>query len=421
MICPNCNTMNPNSIKKCIKCGEKLEKSSGGAEIKTAASSGGPMLKQKEKPEKIEKAFKPIKVDGDQKKSSKTLLIVLVVVAAAALIFFFKDKFLSGTTTEAVDTLAVRDSVPDTLVSVPDTLKEDSIVLMYKGVKKARQDTTLYKSLSESEKAQASKKKKSFNDKIYWSIDGKKMNLIPGQTFIMGTDKGVAPIATTTKGKPNKKSPIKDIGSDLEKPAHSVKVKDFYLDETEVTNAQFKKFLDETKYKPKGSLSHFRDRRFNNDDMPVVDVEYDDAVAYATWAGKRLPTEREWECAAKDSQNYEYPTGSDMNESQARYGLNISEGSPKPVKSYRPNKFGIYDLAGNVSEWVQGVISQYPGNKTPNRNYGNARIPRGGSWMSPKEDCKTYRRAILDISKSTGNIGFRCAISKDEIIELKNK
>jgi formylglycine-generating enzyme len=155
--------------------------------------------------------------------------------------------------------------------------------------------------------------------------------------------------------------------------------------------------------------------------MPVVDVDYYDAVAYAEWAGKRLPSEREWECAAKDSHNYEYPTGKDMTESQARFGMSITEGSPRPVKSYRPNGFGIYDLAGNVSEWVQGVISQYPGNKISNRNYGSARVPRGGSWMSSKEDCRTYRRAILDISKAMGNIGFRCAISRDEVIELKNK
>jgi len=155
--------------------------------------------------------------------------------------------------------------------------------------------------------------------------------------------------------------------------------------------------------------------------MPVVDIDYDDAVAYAAWAGKRLPTEREWECAAKDSQNLVYPTGSDMTESQAKYGMNITEGAPVSVKSYRPNKFGIYDLAGNVSEWVHGVIYAYPGNKSTSRSYGKARVPRGGSWMSPKDDCKTYRRAILDISKSTGNIGFRCAISKDEVIEIINK
>ncbi|MCG2761513.1 MAG: formylglycine-generating enzyme family protein [Candidatus Delongbacteria bacterium] len=279
-----------------------------------------------------------------------------------------------------------------------DSIKEEDVAL-YREMKKSRQDTTLYKSLSDADKAQLNKKKKSYNNKFYYAKDNKKMILIPGQAFKMGSDNG----------------------SDIEKPEYSVKVKDFYLDETEVTNAQFKKFLEESKYNPKGSLSHFRDRRFNKDDMPVVDVVYYDAIAYCEWAGKRLPSEREWECAAKDSQNYEYPTGTDMTDKDARFGLNITIGSPVSVKSYRPNKFGIYDLAGNVSEWVHGVISQYPGNITMSRSYGKDRIPRGGSWMSPKEDCKTYRRAILDISKSTGNIGFRCAIGKDEVIELINK
>ncbi|MBU4486252.1 MAG: formylglycine-generating enzyme family protein [Candidatus Delongbacteria bacterium] len=375
-----------------------MDKSLGGsAGVKSTVLTGGPTLKQKEKSVKTEKPPKQSKVNGEQEKSSKGMLIILLLLAIASYFVWvnreYVMQYLAGLS--EADSLNTQN---DSLNIGLDSIKEEDVAL-YREMKKSRQDTTLYKSLSDADKAQLNKKKKSYNNKFYYAKDNKKMILIPGQAFKMGSDNG----------------------SDIEKPEYSVKVKDFYLDETEVTNAQFKKFLEESKYNPKGSLSHFRDRRFNKDDMPVVDVVYYDAIAYCEWAGKRLPSEREWECAAKDSQNYEYPTGTDMTDKDARFGLNITIGSPVSVKSYRPNKFGIYDLAGNVSEWVHGVISQYPGNITMSRSYGKDRIPRGGSWMSPKEDCKTYRRAILDISKSTGNIGFRCAIGKDEVIELINK
>jgi formylglycine-generating enzyme required for sulfatase activity len=370
--------MNPNSIKKCIKCGEKLEKSSGGPALKPAASSGGPMLMQKSKPEKPPKAPKTPNAEGGNKGNTRLLLLFLLMVAVAyfAWTYYGNELMNMFAGTDSGDSLVVADTL-----AVP----QDSTVLLYSELKKSRQDTTLYKTMSDAEKAQLSKKRKTYTDKFYYSKDNKKMILIKGHSFQMGSDKG----------------------SDIEKPQHTARVIDYYLDETEVTNAQFKKFLEETKYKPKGSLSHLRDRRFNSDDMPVVDVDYDDAVAYCVWAGKRLPTEIEWECAAKDTQNLVYPTGKDMTGKEARFGLNITVGTPMPVKSYKPNTLGIYDLAGNVSEWVHGVIYPYPGNDSFSRYFGKTRVPRGGSWMSSKEDCKTYRRAILDISQSTGNIGFR--------------
>jgi formylglycine-generating enzyme len=392
MICPNCNTMNPNSIKKCIKCGEKLEKSTAGAPVKPV-SSGGPMLMKKEKPVKAEKPPKVSSPDGE-KKGNKAMLFILLILAAASYFLWLNKEYVMLAFSSQPDSTLV--AVADT-VAVVDSLEED--VALFREMRKTRQDTTLYKTLSDAEKAQLLKRKKTYNEKFYYAKDDKKMILIPAHSFKMGSNKG----------------------SELEKPEHEAKVKEFYMDETEVTNAQFKRFLEESKYKPIGSLAHLRDRRFNKDDMPIVDVDYDDAVAYAAWAGKRLPTEREWEAAAKDTQNFEYPTGSDMTERQARFGMNITVGSPVSVKTFKPNSLGIYELGGNVSEWVQGVISAYPGNTGFNSNYGKARVPRGGSWMSSKNDCKTYRRAILDISASTGNIGFRCVISKDEVIELINR
>ena len=387
MICPKCNTMNPNSIKKCIKCGEKLEKAASGA-AKVKPASSGPMLKRDEKPAKQQKAPKepkvpkPPKPEGEKKSKTGILLLLLLLLGSFALWQYRDDIFTAMSSEETVE-----------------EIEEDEDVELFVEERVSRRDSLLYSSLSDTEKAQRHRRLRTYDENFYYAKDGKRMVLVPGESFQMGSDDG----------------------SILEKPAHTVRVVDFYMDETEVTNLQFKRFLEETDYRPKGSLSHFRDRRFNRDDHPVVNVDYEDALAYAQWAGKRLPTEVEWEAAARGGQGFIYPTGEDMTENQARFGMNITVGTTMPVKSYRPNPYGIYDLAGNASEWVQGVIYPYPGNDAHSRYFGSARVPRGGSWLSSKEDCKSYRRAILDISSDLNNIGFRCAISRDEVIELLNR
>ncbi|NOR46290.1 MAG: SUMF1/EgtB/PvdO family nonheme iron enzyme [Candidatus Delongbacteria bacterium] len=262
----------------------------------------------------------------------------------------------------------------------------------------APKDTTLYKSESDAAVAQKYKKKRKPNEKIYYGKDNKKMVLIPAQSFEMGSDEG----------------------SSIEKPAHKAKVRAFYMDATEVTNIQFKRFLKDSGYKPKGSLEHLRDKRFNQDAQPIVDVSYYDAVAYAKWAKKRLPTEREWECAARDGNGSKYPVGETISTSKARYGMRINTGSTTKTGSYRPNKYGIFDLAGNAAEWVSGVLSAYPGNKGL-IGYGKNRISRGGCWSSKEKEMTVYSRKSLNISNSTGSIGFRCAIDHDLVMRRANK
>ncbi|MBU4485485.1 MAG: formylglycine-generating enzyme family protein [Candidatus Delongbacteria bacterium] len=264
---------------------------------------------------------------------------------------------------------------------------------------KTPQDTIIYKSSSNAKEAQLNKKVSVIDDKYYYSKDNKRMILVPSQVIIMGSDDG----------------------SDIEKPAHKIKVQAFYMDETEVTNRQYKKYLKATNNKSLHRYSHMKNRKFNADDQPVVDVDYYDAAEYAKWAGKRLPTEAEWECAAKDGQNYEYATGETISPNKARYGQRISEGYPMPVKSFRPNSLGIYDLSGNVAEWVHGVIVAYPGNTEHFSGYGKLRIPRGGSWYSKEDECKTYKRSAMNISNSGGGTGFRCVIGYNEAQIKMNK
>lgn len=273
--------------------------------------------------------------------------------------------------------------------------KSDDIYIGKKS--KGPKDTTLYKSDSDAAVAQKHKKIRKPNQKIYYSKDNKKMVLVPAQTFEMGSDKG----------------------SNIEKPAHKAKVRAFYIDATEVTNVQFKRFLRDSGYKPKGSLEHLKDKRFNRDNQPIVDVDYYDAVAYAKWAKKRLPTEREWECAARGGKGLKYPVGKTITTFKARYGMPMNTGSTTKTGSYKANKYGISDLAGNAAEWVSGALSPYPGNK--GFGYERNRISRGGSWSSEESEMTSYSRKSLNISNSTGNIGFRCAIDHDTVMRRENK
>ncbi|NOR45218.1 MAG: SUMF1/EgtB/PvdO family nonheme iron enzyme [Candidatus Delongbacteria bacterium] len=468
MICPECKTLNPNSIKKCIKCGAKLEKSAAPKKKPEKRTSIKPQKQAVPKPAKIQKQ-KPAGGGGEKKKGKGMLIIILLILAAVGAYFtkpdfasfkvfiadnvqndstvFYqllkKDEFITKGLIDSLEyqdlyvcamveietkfskrkflgvakswyDITSPDATPDSLeVAEADTVASEEIDKrkrnkvydeyndIYLGKKsKGPQDTTLYKSLSDAEAAQRNKKKRKANEKIYYAKDNKKMVLVPAQSFKMGSDNG----------------------SFIEKPSHKVKVRSFYMDATEVTNVQFKRFLKETKYKPKGTLEHLKDRRFNHDAQPIVDIDYYDAVAYAKWAGKRLPTEREWECAARGGGNKKYASGdSVMTSSKSRYGMPITTGSPIKVGSYKANKYGISDLAGNAAEWVSGVLTAYPGNEEMFSGYGKNRIGRGGSWFSDESETTSFSRKLLNISNATGNIGFRCAIGHDMVMRLENK
>ena len=467
MICPECKTLNPNSIKKCIKCGAKLEKSAAPKKKPEKRTSIKPQKQAAPKPAKVQKQ-KPTG-GGEEKKKGKGMLIIILLILAAVGAYFtkpdfasFKDFLASGIETNQedifyqllakdefiskglVDSLEYQDLYVCAMVEIKTKMSSrkflgvatswydisqpaaidssaiaevDTVSLdkddkkkrnkvydeyndIYLGKKsKGPQDTTLYKSLSDAEAAQRNKKKRKANEKIYYAKDNKKMVLVPAQSFKMGSDKG----------------------SFIEKPSHKVKVRSFYMDATEVTNVQFKRFLKESGYKPKGTLEHLKDRRFNHDSQPIVDVDYYDAAAYAKWAGKRLPTEREWECAARGGKGYKYASGdSVMTSDKARYGMPITTGSTIRVGSYQANKYGISDLAGNAAEWVSGVLTAYPGNEEMFSGYGKNRIGRGGSWFSDESETTSFSRKLLNISNSTGNIGFRCAIGHDMVMKLEN-
>lgn len=312
------------------------------------------------------------------------------------------------------------------------------------------------------------------------------MVLIPGGTFDMGGD--------------NKQA------SEDEYPKHSVQVASFYMDVTEVTNAQFKKFVDATGYittaerkpdweelkktLPPGTLkpadevmvaaslvfkpsagpvdlndfsqwwswvpgANWRQPEGpgssieGKDDFPVVHVSWFDAMAYCKWAGKRLPTEAEWEYAARGGFiNNIYPWGNE-HVSQGSAKTNSWEGKfpylntqkdgytkLAPVKKFAPNGYGLYDVSGNVWEWcidwydhnyyktLQGKKSFNP--KGPAKSYDPQephtpkRVLRGGSFLCNDSYCSGYRVARrMKSSPDTGleHTGFRCV--KDIVTETK--
>lgn len=198
-------------------------------------------------------------------------------------------------------------------------------------------------------------------------------------------------------------------------PRHNEKVNAFYMGKYEVTNAQYKKFCDKTKRKYPPNPHWDRDYFLNKSDYPVINVSWKDAAAYAKWAGGRLPTEAEWEYAATggkttyyywgDEYSVDYMNGSSMD----RSGM---EGKDKwqytsPVGSFQPNPFGLYDILGNVWEWMVDVYVE-PAN--PNENYkgpkGTLRVTKGGGWGGRLAEGYALRDGEYPNDKND-HLGFR--------------
>jgi formylglycine-generating enzyme required for sulfatase activity len=307
---------------------------------------------------------------------------------------------------------------------------------------------------------------------------------VPGGEFTMGTDS--------------------DLGWPDEKPAHRVKVDGFWMDSTEVSNAQFRQFVEATGYvttaeKPVDAEAILRQLppgtpappkenlapgslvftpttgavKLNDfsqwwkwtpgacwkhpegpgnstegkDDHPVVHVSWDDAVAYARWAGKRLPTEAEWEYAARGGLDKKpYVWGDEKPGAGGKWQCNIWQGEfpfknaaldgferTAPVKSYPPNGYGLHDMAGNVWEWCadwydrglyrrragQGLVVNPAGpekSSNPARPFTPERVQRGGSFLCNDAYCTRYRpSARHGCSPDTGmsHVGFRCVQSRE--------
>jgi formylglycine-generating enzyme required for sulfatase activity len=204
-------------------------------------------------------------------------------------------------------------------------------------------------------------------------------------------------------------------------PAHSVDLPAFEIDRFEVTNDEFANYVDQTgytTYAEQNSTKNWRDAAEGKGNHPVVYITWDDAVAYCEWAGKRLPTEAEWEKAARGDDGRAYPWGGDF---LAENG-NFYEGGIRgttAVGSFGTGSspYGVEDMAGNVREWVEDFFLPYEGaaaDADPFFGEEN-RVNRGGGWFDGEdgEIVTTYNRNAGPPSTSANDdIGFRCARSQ---------
>jgi formylglycine-generating enzyme required for sulfatase activity len=208
------------------------------------------------------------------------------------------------------------------------------------------------------------------------------------------------------------------MGDDVDSPARQVYLDSFYIDKHEVTVARYAEFLKATggANPPEGWEESSLD---NGGALPVVGVAWHDAEAYCRWAGKRLPTESEWEKAARGGDGRRYPWGNDEpNSSLAIFGKSAPgpyKGGLAPVEGRAAAKspYGAHDLAGNASEWVWDwfadgfVRGQVRNPKGPDS--GAARVIRGGGWYDAPERLNSTRRMHASPGTRADDIGFRCA------------
>ena len=244
--------------------------------------------------------------------------------------------------------------------------------------------------------------------------DGKTMVLIPGGTFRMGSDKGYSE----------------------EAPPHAVTVGSYYMDQQTVTNREFKAYCDSTKngYPENPRWEEMPNYFLDYPDYPVVNVSLEQAMSYASWAGKRIPTEAEWEHAACGGLDRPlYPWGdaapdagrakfADRNCDYAWRDVRVA--TPwkytAPTGSFPPNGYGLYDMAGNVYQWTTDWFFRYDDavrDTTPFADgWGGSRVVRGGCYYSSAFDLRVSRRRQQPSGTSFFSVGFRCVMDTEHAL-----
>ena len=251
------------------------------------------------------------------------------------------------------------------------------------------------------------------------------------------TPEGLAPVITDTSGAEMmlvKESPFLmgyDAGNDDEKPAHIVSLDAYYIDKHEVTNADYKACVDALACElPKTTTFYVSVLHRNH---PVVYVSWEKAIDFCEWRDARLPTEAEWEKAARGTESISYPWGNSFSKSALNYcdldceyswadkSFRDHYTTTAPVGTYPRGEspYGTLDMAGNVAEWVADWYDNDYYKESPQANpfgaeTGIYRVLRGGSWYNKKTDVRTFQRSYLRPNVAYNYIGFRCATDAKE-------
>jgi ribose transport system permease protein len=206
-----------------------------------------------------------------------------------------------------------------------------------------------------------------------------------------------------------------DTGAEDEAPAHEVDLPAFEIDVFEVTNADFAKFVEATGYQTdaekEGRTRNWRSVAEGKDNHPVVFVSWNDAVAYCQWLGKRLPTEAEWEKAARGTEGRIYPWGNDYDPAKANVKDTGLRGTAV-VGSFGAgaSPYGVEDMAGNVWEWTADWYEAYPGSDSQSDYFGQRfKVLRGGGWFETADAVRTTVRNANSETAASDDVGFRCA------------
>lgn len=413
MICKGCNTLNSNDAKVCVNCGKKLTLTAAPPpKSPTGTTTQPPSGRFASTPKQPASAPKQNISGGGGPKKSKLwifLLLLMVVIIGAG---YFLVNTDAGK--QSLEDLKKNQYVGEYIVLADSLLKANfsEFVPSWKAEQEAKKLAELREAfvadsiaVADSLAAIAAKKKPADKKTAAVEDNRPKIKRINRNMQYYKALKDNMNMVLIPAG------PIKigsELESDNEKPIHDVSVKEFYIDEHEVTNSQFRIFVEETGYKlPK----HILFDRFNGPQQPIVGVSYEDAEAYAKWAGKRLPTEFEWEKAARGGLlDLKYPYGNDIDPNIACYDLNPEVDGPADVKSYDPNDFKLYDMDGNVSEWTSSVAQAYPGGKLVMEFGQDYRVIRGGSWKDIKSSLTVSKRDFKGKKWTSPGVGFRCVM-----------
>ncbi len=249
--------------------------------------------------------------------------------------------------------------------------------------------------------------------------DGMEMVYVPGGTFQMGSTNAEIDAVFDQCEQDRGSGECQRDWFERESPRHSVTLDSFWMDRIEVTNSQYARCVaDGTCSPPSESGSYTRDSYHGDsqfDNYPVIYVDWEDADTYCQWGGGRLPTEAEWEYAARGRDSYLYPWGNDPpNNTLANYAGNV--GDTTEVGSYPKGSswVGALDMAGNVFEWVSDWYAEYGASSVENPtgpDTGDLRVLRGVSWEIGPDFMRSAGRGRGGPDYLDFSIGFRCVVA----------